>query len=93
MVDIMLILNLFQAILGTIIILEALRLRLLTKRLQGEEWLQQREDIKLFETHIRRTHKVDESTFAKMPILEYSKTCGAAKDYVKLTEEILSKGI
>ena len=60
---------------------------------QGEEWLQQREDIKLFETHIRRTHKVDESTFAKMPILEYSKTCGAAKDYVKLTEEILSKEI
>lgn len=39
MVDIMLILNLFQAILGTIIILEALRLRLLSKRLQGEEWL------------------------------------------------------
>lgn len=60
---------------------------------QGEEWLQNREDIELFETHIRRTAKVDESTFAKMPILEYSKTCGAAKDYIKLTEEIISKEI
>ena len=39
MVDIMIILNLFQATLVTIIVLEALRLRLLTKRLQGEEWL------------------------------------------------------
>lgn len=39
MVDIVLILNLFQAILATIIIMETLRLRLLSKRLQGEEWL------------------------------------------------------
>ncbi|NLC50666.1 MAG: hypothetical protein GX762_09895 [Bacteroidales bacterium] len=39
MVDMVLILNLFQGILATIIILEALRLRLLTKRLEGEEWL------------------------------------------------------
>lgn len=39
MVDIMLVLNLFQAILATIIVLEALRLRLLSNRLQGEEWL------------------------------------------------------
>ena len=38
-IDIMLVLNLFQVILATIIVLEALRLRLLNKRLQGEEWL------------------------------------------------------
>lgn len=38
-VDILLVLNLFQAVLTIIIILEAFRLRLLTKRLQSEEWL------------------------------------------------------
>lgn len=39
MVDIMLVLNLFQITLVVIIVLEALRLRLLSKRLQAEEWL------------------------------------------------------
>lgn len=39
LVDIMLILNLFQVILATIIVLEALRLSMLNKRLKREEWL------------------------------------------------------
>lgn len=38
-VDIILVLNLFQIILATIMVLQALRFRLLSKRLQGEEWL------------------------------------------------------
>lgn len=38
-IDIILILNLFQVILATIMVLQALRFRLLSKRLQGEEWL------------------------------------------------------
>lgn len=38
-VDIVLVLSLFQAILGSLIVLEALRLRMLNKRLQAEEWL------------------------------------------------------
>lgn len=38
-VDIVMELNIFQIILATIIVLEALRIRLLNKRLQSEEWL------------------------------------------------------
>ena len=38
-IDIVLVVNLFQIIIATIIVLEALRLRLLDKRLRGEEWL------------------------------------------------------
>ena len=38
-IDIVLVLNLFQVILIGIIMLESLRIRLLKKRLQGEEWL------------------------------------------------------
>lgn len=39
MVDVVLVLNLFQIILPIIIVFEALRLKLLSKRLQAEEWL------------------------------------------------------
>ncbi|MGL5753426.1 MAG: ParA family protein [Paraclostridium sp.] len=58
--------------------------------IQGEEWLKEQK-YPYFETHIRRTEKVDESTFAKMPIVEYSRRCGAAQDYLKLVEEYLNK--
>lgn len=58
---------------------------------QGEEWLRERRsEYPLFNTHIRRTVKIDESTFASKPILEYSKRCGASKDYLALVEEILN---
>lgn len=57
---------------------------------QGEEWLRERRnEYPLFNTHIRRTVKIDESTFANAPILEYSPRCGAAKDYMELVNEIL----
>lgn len=58
---------------------------------QGEEYLNSQKDYPLFKTHIRRTDKVDESTFAKMPILKYSRRCGAAKDYLNLVAEYLLK--
>lgn len=57
---------------------------------QGEEWLKQQTEYPIFNTHIRRTEKIDESTFATMPILEYSKRCGAAKDYLDFVEEYLN---
>lgn len=58
---------------------------------QGEELLNSNCKYKMMKTHIRRTAKVDESTFANSPILEYSKRCGAAKDYIALVEEYLNK--
>lgn len=58
---------------------------------QGEEWLRERRsEYPLFTTHIRRTVKIDESTFASKPILEYSRRCGAASDYLSLVNEILN---
>ncbi|BFH12742.1 ParA family protein [Paenibacillus melissococcoides] len=57
---------------------------------QGEEWLHNQKDFPLFRTHIRKTEKVDESTFAAVPIIEYSRRCGAAMDYLKLVSEYLN---
>lgn len=58
---------------------------------QGEELLNSNCKYSMFKTHIRRTVKVDESTFANTPLLDYSKRCGAARDYMALVEEYLSK--
>lgn len=57
---------------------------------QGEDWLRAQAGLPIFRTHIRKTEKVDESTFAAMPILEYSKRCGAAADYLALVAEYLA---
>lgn len=56
---------------------------------QGEELLNCNSKYKMMKTHIRRTVKIDESTFANSPILEYSKRCGASKDYISLVDEYL----
>lgn len=58
--------------------------------IQGKAFLKTL-DYPLFQTHIRRTPKMKPSTFARMPILEYSPTCGASIDYKKLVEEWLNK--
>lgn len=58
---------------------------------QGELWLKNQCMYPVFDTHIRRTEKIDESTFAKLPINEYSKRCGAAKDYRQLVEELMGR--
>lgn len=57
---------------------------------QGEEHLRNQNDYPIFETKISRTVKVDESTFAGAPLLEYSRGCKASKDYLKLAGEYLS---
>jgi chromosome partitioning protein len=56
---------------------------------QGEAWLRGQREYPIFKTHIRRTEKVDESTFASAPILEYSRRSGAARDYLALVREYL----
>ena len=56
---------------------------------QGEEWLHAQKDFPVFHTHIRRTAKVDESTFAALPIVDYSRRCGAAADYLQFVREYL----
>ena len=57
---------------------------------QGEAHLNSQE-YPMFSTHIRRTEKVDESTFTSQPIIEYSPRCGAAKDYRNFVKEYLGK--
>lgn len=44
---------------------------------------------KVFDTKIRWTAKIDESTFARNPISIYSGRSAAAKDYLTFTEELL----
>lgn len=56
---------------------------------QGEAWLRGQGKYPVFDTHIRRTEKVDESTFARIPIIEYSRRSGAARDYLALVAEYL----
>lgn len=56
---------------------------------QGIEWLSNQK-VPLFSQRIRRTEKkVSESTFAKMPLVEYSVRCGAAQDYKKFVLEYM----
>ena len=55
---------------------------------QGAEVLKERCDV--FSTKIRRTEdKPKESTFAKIPLVEYSVRCGASQDYKKFVTEYL----
>ena len=55
---------------------------------QGAEVLKERCNI--FSTKIRRTEdKPKESTFAKIPLVEYSVRCGASQDYKKFVTEYL----
>ena len=56
---------------------------------QGVEWLESSTNFPIFKTAIRKTTKVDETTFNGMPLLEYSKNSTAAQDYVKLVAEYL----
>ncbi len=58
---------------------------------QGKEWLKSNVEYPIYETHIRYSEKVTESTFAKTPIAEYSRRSGAAIDYIKFVEEYLQK--
>jgi chromosome partitioning protein len=57
---------------------------------QGSAWLESNTDYPLFKTFIRKTVKVDETTFNGKPLLNYSKNCTAARDYENLVAEYLS---
>lgn len=57
--------------------------------LQGEQFLRQHVPVRVFDTHIRRTDKVDESTYAREPITEWSPRSSAAQDYRAFVAEYL----
>ncbi|MCL2357117.1 MAG: ParA family protein [Defluviitaleaceae bacterium] len=57
---------------------------------QGAEWLENETDYPVFRTRIRKTVKIDETTFCGKPILEYAKNSTAAKDYENLVAEYLA---
>ena len=49
---------------------------------QGEAWLRSRPEYPVFDTRIRYSDKVTESTFSEIPIVEYSRRSGTAMDYI-----------
>lgn len=57
---------------------------------QGEEYLR-RSGFPIFDTHIRKSAKVKQSTFAKQPLPLYSPRCGASRDYKFLVGEYLGR--
>lgn len=59
---------------------------------QGEQYLRAM-DVPVFETTIRRTDKMDEATFARQPISNYSRWCAAARDYRDFVDEYVSKEV
>lgn len=59
---------------------------------QGEEWLKAQPQYPVFDTHIRYSEKVTESTFSESPIAEYSRRSGAATDYIAFVGEYLQRG-
>ena len=61
--------------------------------IQGGEFLVQSGKYPLFDTRIRKTVKVDEMTFQKVPLLEYAKRSTATLDYLKLVEEYLGGNV
>lgn len=58
---------------------------------QGIQWLRERSPYPMFDTVIRNTTKVGETTFSGEPLQEYSKNSTAARDYVALVAEYLKK--
>ena len=54
---------------------------------QGRAWLEQETDYHIFKTGIRKTVKIDETTFTGKPILEYAPKSTAATDYQNLVHE------
>ena len=58
---------------------------------EGAQWLEQGGKYPVFKTLIHRTVKIDESTFAGVPIVKHSKGCRAAIDYKEFVKEYLKK--
>lgn len=55
---------------------------------QGEQYLRST-NLPVFETYIRRSDKVDESTFTRQHLSQYSRYCAAARDYRDFVDEYL----
>lgn len=70
---------------------------LVTKYIKNEtskeyqDILKGQKNYPVFDTHIRNTDKMSESTFYREPIAEYSRRSAAAVDYMKLAEEYLKE--
>ena len=58
---------------------------------QGEQELRNR-GFRVFDQHIRRSDKTDESTWMRSPICEYSRTCSTARDYRNFVAEFVRDG-
>jgi chromosome partitioning protein len=58
----------------------------------GAEWLRANAGIRVFETVIRRSAKVTESTIYKLPLSVHSPRSNPAKDYAALVDEYLGGG-
>lgn len=56
---------------------------------QGKEYLRSKENLSVFDTHIRYSEKVVESTFAHQSVIAHSKKAGATLDYIAFVEEYL----
>lgn len=56
---------------------------------QGEAWLRENSPVRVFDTHIRRTDRIDESTFAREPVCQWSPTSAASRDYRAWVREYL----
>lgn len=59
---------------------------------QGKDYLKNKEGLHVFDTHIRYSEKVVESTFVGQSVIEYSKKSGATLDYISFVEEYLGTG-
>ena len=59
---------------------------------QAEEVLRASRDLKVFQTTIRRTDRVDESTFQRQPLHIYSPRSAASIDYQQFVAEYLLGG-
>ena len=60
--------------------------------LAAEEWLRKNCRHHVFETHIRYSQKVIESTYAKKPLEDFSKMSAAGIDYRRFVKEYLDGG-
>ena len=59
---------------------------------QGERLLQEQAPVHVFASHIRRSPKVDESTWTGEPVVSWSPRSAAAQDYRAFVAEFLEEG-
>ena len=64
----------------------------LNPRLRLAGCLITRPEYPVFDTRIRYSDKVTESTFSEIPIVEYSRRSGTAMDYIAFVREYLRRG-